>query len=174
MLSISAGTVDNKRRGLSKQEAHRAEINAVAFHPFTDFLLATASSDWTVGIWDVRKLSTHLHSLEKHENEVFQVSWCPFTCSEAVLASSSSDRRINVWDLTHIGEEQSEEEIEDGPPELLFVHGGHTSQISDFSWDVTEPWIISSVSEDNVLQVWKMAETMYTNDDQFISDSELE
>ena len=68
-----------------------------------------------------------------------------------------------------IGEEQSAEDAEDGPPELLFIHGGHTAkvcrnlsnytfadssiQISDFSWNPNDPWVICSVSEDNIMQV---------------------
>jgi histone-binding protein RBBP4 len=37
--------------------------------------------------------------------------------------------------------------------ELLFIHGGHTSKISDFSWNPNDPWVICSVSEDNIMQV---------------------
>ena len=55
------------------------------------------------------------------------------------------------------GEEQTAEDAEDGPPELLFIHGGHTSKISDFAWNPSEPWVIASVSEDNIMQVWQMA-----------------
>ncbi len=55
-----------------------------------------------------------------------------------------------------IGEEQTPEDAEDGPPELLFIHGGHTAKISDFSWNPNEPWVICSVSEDNIMQVWQM------------------
>jgi histone-binding protein RBBP4 len=62
--------------------------------------------------------------------------------------------------------EQSEEDAEDGPPELLFLHGGHTSKVSDFSWNVKDEWAIASVSEDNVLQVWNMAEEIYAEDDE--------
>jgi hypothetical protein len=58
-----------------------------------------------------------------------------------------------VWDLSKIGEEQSAEDAEDGPPELLFIHGGHTAKISDFSWNPNDPWVICSVSEDNIMQV---------------------
>jgi len=36
-----------------------------------------------------------------------------------ILASSGSDRRVNVWDTGRIGAEQSAEDAEDGPPELL-------------------------------------------------------
>ena len=62
-------------------------------------------------------------------------------------------RRLHVWDLSKIGEEQSAEDAEDGPPELLFIHGGHTAKISDFSWNPNDPWVICSVSEDNIMQV---------------------
>ncbi|KAJ3819680.1 hypothetical protein F5880DRAFT_1509960 [Lentinula raphanica] len=38
--------------------------------------------------------------------------------------SVSSDHRIKIWDLLLIGQEQTPDDQEDGPPELLFVHGG--------------------------------------------------
>lgn len=46
-----------------------------------------------------------------------QVQWSPH--NETILASSGTDRRLNVWDLSKIGEEQTPEDAEDGPPELL-------------------------------------------------------
>ena len=87
------------------------------------------------------------------------VVWAPF--NESVFASSSADRRVFVWDCSRIGQEQSEEDAEDGPAELLFVHGGHTSKVSDFGWCETEDWYVASVAEDNILQVWQMAENIY-------------
>ena len=71
----------------------------------------------TIGLFDIRKLDGKLHSFELHEGEVTQVVWNPK--EPAVLASAGLDRRINVWDLRHIGEEQTAEDMEDGPPELL-------------------------------------------------------
>lgn len=120
-----------------------------------------------------------------------QVQWSPH--NETILASSGTDRRLNVWDLSKIGEEQSPEDAEDGPPELLvsfhsfhkrhhhpnlrpsqissddlshsvshqFIHGGHTAKISDFSWNPNEPWVICSVSEDNIMQVWQMVSAFW-------------
>lgn len=48
---------------------------------------------------------------------------------------------------------QSSEDHSDGPPELLFVHGGHTAKVSDFSWSPNDDWVVASVAEDNILQV---------------------
>lgn len=67
--------------------------------------------------------------------------------------------------MTRIDDEQSAEDAQDGPPELLFIHGGHTSKISDFSWNPAEPWTVASVAEDNILQIWQMAENIYHDDD---------
>ena len=39
--------------------------------------------------------------------------------NETSLASSGTDRRLHIWDLNKIAEEQSPEDAEDGPPELL-------------------------------------------------------
>jgi WD40 repeat protein len=137
-----------------KFQAHSAEVNCLAFNEFSEFTFATGSADNTVALWDLRNIKIKLHSFESHTDEVFQVQWSPH--QEAVLASSGSDRRLMVWDLSKIGEEQTAEDAEDGPPELLFIHGGHTSKISDFCWNPNEPWAIASVSEDNILQVWQM------------------
>jgi len=153
-------------------EAHAAEVNAISFNPYNEFLLATGSADKTVALWDLRCLKASLHSLEAHNDEVFQVQWSPF--SETVLGSCGADRRLHIWDLSRIGEQQTPEDAEDGPPELLFVHGGHTAKVSDFSWNRNEPWVVASVAEDNVLQFWQMAENIYKDDVDDVPDEELE
>jgi histone-binding protein RBBP4 len=55
------------------------------------------------------------------------VRWSPH--HETILASASADNRVMLWDLSRIGEQQSPQDAEDGPPELLFIHGGHTSKV---------------------------------------------
>uniref|UniRef100_A0A671KLG1 Histone-binding protein RBBP4 n=1 Tax=Sinocyclocheilus anshuiensis TaxID=1608454 RepID=A0A671KLG1_9TELE len=129
-------------------DAHTAEVNCLSFNPYSEFILATGSADkvrTTLSNW-------FCHTCE-HLLNVYQIPSC------------HDYRRLNVWDLSKIGEEQSPEDAEDGPPELLFIHGGHTAKISDFSWNPNEPWVICSVSEDNIMQVWQMAENIYNDED---------
>ncbi|KAF2980702.1 hypothetical protein EK904_001233 [Melospiza melodia maxima] len=153
-------------------DAHTAEVNCLSFNPYSEFILATGSADKTVALWDLRNLKLKLHSFESHEDEIFQVYRSPH--NETILASSGTDRRLHMWDLSKIGEEQSAEDAEDGPPELLFIHGGHTAKISDFSWNPNEPWVICSVSEDNIMQIWQMAENIYSDEEPDITAAELE
>ncbi len=153
----------DRKKPVHKVDAHNGEVNCVSFNPFSEFVLATGSADSTVALWDMRNLGLKVHSFENHSDEIIQVEWSPF--NQAVFASGSSDRRINVWNLSKIGEEQDPEDAEDGPPELLFIHGGHTNKVSDFSWNPNEQWVVASVADDNIMQVWSMAEHIYEDDD---------
>ena len=139
--------------------AHAGDVNCLSFSPHNEFLLATGGSDCMVNIWDLRNMTQKLHQCEAHREGVYQVSWSPHAPN--ILGSCSSDRRLLIWDVSKIGQEQTPEDAADGPPELLFVHGGHTSKISDFSWNVNEPWTIASVAEDNIVQIWQPAGAVY-------------
>ena len=58
-----------------------------------------------VALHDLRNLRRPLHTFEHHNEEVFQIGWSPK--NETILASCGADRRLMVWDLSRIGEEQA-------------------------------------------------------------------
>lgn len=107
---------DNTRSALVVKDGHSDAINALAFSPASEFLIATASGDKTIGIWDIRHTKEKVHTLEGHMDAVTSLSWHPKEAS--ILGSASYDRRIIFWDLARIGEEQTPEDAEDGAPEL--------------------------------------------------------
>lgn len=113
-----------------------------------------------------------LHSLEGHGDAVTSLAWHPH--EEAILGSGSYDRRVIFWDLSRVGEEQLPDDQEDGPPELLFMHGGHTNHLADFSWNQNEPWVVCSAAEDNLIQIWKVAEAIVGKDLDDVPMDELE
>lgn len=138
-----------------KEAAHADAVNCIAFHPQMEVTMATGSADKTVALWDLRNFDNKIHSLESHKDAVMNLQWHPQ--DSAILASSSYDRRICMWDLSKIGEEQSFEEQEDGPPELLFMHGGFTNRICDFDWNKNDPWVMLAAAEDNQMQIFRPA-----------------
>ena len=107
---------DTTKSTVQAVDGHTDAINALSFNPASEYVLATGSADNTIGIWDLRNLKVKLHALIGHADSVTSLSWHPF--EEAVLGSSSYDRRILFWDLSKIGEEQTPDDAEDGPPEL--------------------------------------------------------
>lgn len=56
----------------------------------------------------------------------------------------------------------------------LFMHGGHTNRVSDFSWNLNDPWVLCSAAEDNLLQVWKVADAIVGKDLDDVPTEELE
>ena len=41
------------------------------------------------------------------------------------------------------------------------MHGGHTSKVSDLSWNPNEKLMLASVAEDNILQLWQFAREIF-------------
>lgn len=53
------------------------------------------------------------------------------------------------------------------------MHGGHTNHLTDFSWNQNEPWLVASAAEDNMLQIWKVADSIVGKDDADINLDEM-
>jgi histone-binding protein RBBP4 len=47
--------------------AHQKEVNSLSFNPFNEWILASASGDATIKLFDLRKLSRSLHVFDSHE-----------------------------------------------------------------------------------------------------------
>ncbi|KAF2455652.1 WD40-repeat-containing domain protein [Lineolata rhizophorae] len=147
-----------KEPAVFNRRAHNDALNCLAWHPKWDTLVATGSADKTVALWDLRMLKHKLHSFEAHTDSVVSVEWHPQ--DSTILASSSYDRRIIMWDTSKCGEEQTEEDMEEGPPEMIFMHGGFTNRVSDFNWNKNDPWVMLAAAEDNQLQIFRPARSI--------------
>lgn len=55
----------------------------------------------------------------------------------------------------------------------LFMHGGHTNHLADFSWNLNDPWLVASAAEDNMLQIWKVANSIVGRDEADLPLDEL-
>ena len=40
----------------------------------------------------------------------------------------------------------------------------YSRQVADLGWNANDCWVLASVAEDNILQVWQMAENIYADD----------
>jgi len=148
---------------IHKERHGKAECNSISFSPKKEYLYVTGGGDNNVSLWDMRKPERCLHTMEHHSAPVMQVRWS--TENDNIVASLGDDRRIMMWDLSKIGDEQSADDANDGPPELLFVHSGHTSTISEFSMCPDCSWRIASVDESNALQIWQPPQNIHSPDD---------
>ena len=74
---------------------HSDHAKGICFSPDSSWI-ASASSDWTVGVWDAHT-GKRLATLEGHEDWVRCVVFSP---DQRKLASSGWDDRVIVWDTT--------------------------------------------------------------------------
>ncbi|KAL8449821.1 hypothetical protein Emed_002784 [Eimeria media] len=142
-----------------RQSCNHSCANALALNSVATNVFATGGADAGLCIWDFRDLRRPAHRLLHLQNEALtSLKWHPQ--NKAVLAAGTTDRLVRIFDCSLIGAEQSPEEAEEGPPEVVFVHGGHVAGITELDWNSLDdefPWVIASASEDNVLQIWQPA-----------------
>uniref|UniRef100_Q0V9H6 DNA excision repair protein ERCC-8 n=1 Tax=Xenopus tropicalis TaxID=8364 RepID=Q0V9H6_XENTR len=92
-------------------QGHRGEVLAVCWSPRYDYILATASADSKVKLWDVRKASGCLITLDQHNGEKSKasseavntahngrVNGLCFTSNGLHLLTVGTDDRMRLWD----------------------------------------------------------------------------
>lgn len=157
---------------LINQTFKETSFNSLTFSPFNKHLVAFGGDNSNIYIYDIRQMDTCLHVLTGHIKSITNIEWDPF--HPHIIASSSLDRRIILWDLTKIGEEQTAEEVEDGVPELVMMHGGHTGGVNDFCFSPEIEWCIASCSDDNIVHIWQPKRDIVDPKDLVIDDSLVE
>jgi histone-binding protein RBBP4 len=172
-----ADTRNNTKTAANKSKPNQifrdnSEINCLAFNSYQEYVFLTGSQDGSIKLYDLRSAKAALHHMNYHKESILNLATSPHSCD--VFAACSSDRRVSVWDLSRLGASLSEEERAEGPPELLFVHGGHTDSVSDMAWNYSadENWMVASVADDNILQVWQIAENIHAEQDQIDNNIE--
>ncbi|KAK9853443.1 uncharacterized protein MYU51_006555 [Penicillium brevicompactum] len=125
---------ENWSAELQTLEGHTSSINSIAFS--SDGLLASASSDHTVRIWDSRT-RTAQHTLKAHEGSVNSTAFSP---NGQLLASGSGDKTVYLWD-TATGD-------------LLHTLKGHTSSVSSVAFS-SDGGLLASGSYDETVRVYK-------------------
>lgn len=141
-----------------------SEINTIDFNSINENIFLAGCNDNDIGLYDLRNLKVRMHSFCHHKDKVIGVKWN--TKIPNIFASFSDDKRILIWDISQIGTIMATLDNEDGPSELLFTHGGHTSEVSDLDWNKTEDLMLASVASDNSVHIWEMDNLIYFNEEE--------
>ncbi|KAG7752420.1 hypothetical protein KL911_003702 [Ogataea haglerorum] len=150
----------------------KTSFNTLCFSRFSKYLFSAGGEDGNVYLYDLRDVSKPLHIMMGHTKSITNLEWDPF--HENIVGSSSSDRRIILWDINKIGKEQLQDEMEDGVPELLMMHGGHTGGINDFQFSEEIPWTVASCADDNIVHLWKVNKKVVEEEPSEVDLAELE
>lgn len=120
--------------------AHAAPVTSVSLDPHSS-LLATASYDGTVLVWDISTPSSPVVlSKLSHRRLVNSASWNHYR--KGILATASADKTVAIWDIS-----------DPASPQLVTVLGRHTDDINSVAW-MPDGNRLVCVSEDGRATLW--------------------
>jgi WD40 repeat protein len=123
---------------------HHGLVNAVAWLTSGDFslgqanttLIASASDDKTVQVWDFARRHKCLYTYRGHTGWVKTIDRSPDSMR---IASGSWDNTVQVWDAT--------------TGKFAITHRDHTSWVNALAWSPTSS-LVASGSNDKTVQIW--------------------
>ncbi|XP_045110152.1 glutamate-rich WD repeat-containing protein 1-like [Portunus trituberculatus] len=125
-------------------DAHPTDINVLHWNHCEPFL-ASGGDDGCVRVWDLRNMQGGggaVAELKHHTAPVTTVEW--HSSEGSVLASGGEDDAILQWDLA-VEREAPEEEEEETPEQLLFVHRGQ-QEVKELHWHPQIPGLVVSTA----------------------------
>ena len=133
---------------------HKGSVEDLQWSPNERNVFASASSDGTVRIWDVRSKShTAAVSVTVSNTDVNVLSWSAQT--PHLLATGADDGNWAVWDLRHWKPSSSEKPSPQPKPVASFNF--HKEQITSVEWHPTDDSIVAVAAGDNTLTLWDLA-----------------
>ncbi|RKU48085.1 Coronin-like protein crn1 [Coniochaeta pulveracea] len=78
----------------SRLSGHSRKVGQVLFNPAAENILASASGDFTIKLWDISTGQSHLTL--KHADIVQSLSW---NATGSMMVTTSRDKKLRVWDV---------------------------------------------------------------------------
>lgn len=134
---------------------HASSVEDIQWSPNERNVFASASSDGTVKVWDVRSKSHKpALSVTVSTTDVNVMSWSHQTAH--LLATGADDGQWAVWDLRQWKPTPNNNQSLSAPkPVASFSF--HKEQITSIEWHPTDDSIVAVAAGDNTLTLWDLA-----------------
>ena len=131
-------------------QGHTGSVEEVQWSPSEQSVFASASSDGTVRVWDVRSKSRRpAITVQVSDHDVNVMSWSRQTSH--LLASGADDGTWAVWDLRQWKAGADEK------PQPLASFSFHKEQITSVEWHPADDSIMAVAAGDNTVSLWDLA-----------------
>lgn len=130
-------------------QGHTSSVEDIQWSPSEQSVFASASSDGTIRIWDVRSKSRKpALSMQVSDVDVNVLSWSKQTTH--LLASGADDGKFGVWDLCQW-------KASSNNPSPIASFNYHKEQVTSIEWHPTDDSIIAVAAGDNTVTLWDLA-----------------
>ncbi|KAK4445214.1 WD40-repeat-containing domain protein [Podospora aff. communis PSN243] len=136
-------------------QGHTSSVEDIQWSPSEASVFASASSDGTVRIWDVRSKSrSPALSMQISTTDVNVISWSRKTTH--LLASGADDGEWAVWDLRQWKPKPGGGSAP-GKPDAIASFNYHKEQITSVEWHPTDDSIVAVAAGDNTVTLWDLS-----------------
>lgn len=133
---------------------HTGSVEELQWSPSEKNVFASASSDGTIRVWDVRSKSrTAALTVQVSDTDVNVMSWSHQTSH--LLASGADDGVWAVWDLRQWKPNTASSAPSKPTPVASFNF--HKEQITSVEWHPTDDSIVAVAAGDDTLTLWDLA-----------------
>ena len=130
-------------------QGHTGSVEEIQWSPSEQSVFASASSDGTIRIWDVRSKSRNpAISMQVSNVDVNVMSWSKQTSH--LLSSGADDGTWGVWDLRQW-------KTSSDKPQPVASFDFHKEQITSVEWHPTDDSIMAVAAADNTVSLWDLA-----------------
>ncbi|GAO17089.1 hypothetical protein UVI_02003600 [Ustilaginoidea virens] len=130
---------------------HAGSVEDLQWSPSEASVFASASSDGTVRVWDVRSRARRpAITVRASAHDVNVISWSRQTSH--LLASGADDGAWAVWDLRQWKEAGGAE-----TPQPLASFAFHTEQITSLEWHPADDSVVAVAAADSTVTLWDLA-----------------
>jgi ribosome assembly protein RRB1 len=136
---------------------HKSSVEEIQWSPNERNVFASASSDGSVKVWDVRSKSRKPAVDVKISNtDVNVMSWSRQTFH--LLATGADDGQWAVWDLRHwkpdVASSSPSGQLR---PQAVASFNFHTEPVTSIEWHPTDDSVVAVAAADNTLTLWDLA-----------------
>ncbi|KAG5958581.1 hypothetical protein E4U58_005331 [Claviceps cyperi] len=136
-------------------QGHTNSIEEIQWSPSEQSVFASASSDGTIRVWDVRSKSrTPALTVQVSRHDVNVMSWSRQTSH--LLASGDDDGVWAVWDLRNWKTSDNTSNAFQKPQPVASFNF-HKEQITSLEWHPTDDSIMAVAAGDNTVTLWDLA-----------------
>lgn len=145
---------------------HESSVEDLQWSPNERSVFASASSDGTVKVWDVRSKSHKpAVNVTVSSTDVNVLSWSHQTAH--LLATGADDGQWAVWDLRQW---KPATNVAAPAPKPVASYNFHKEQITSIEWHPTDDSIVAVAAGDNTLTLWDLAVELDDEESKYTAD----
>ncbi|KAK4692826.1 ribosome assembly protein RRB1, partial [Lecanoromycetidae sp. Uapishka_2] len=132
---------------------HQGSVEDIQWSPTESTVFASASSDGTIKVWDVRSKSRKPQlSIKVSDTDVNVLSWS--RQNSFLLATGDDDGQWSVWDLRQW---KTTTGAAAPTPKPVASFDFHKEQITSVEWHPTDDSVVAVAAGDNTLTLWDLS-----------------